>query len=140
MYEYKAKIKRIVDGDSMIVDIDLGFGITMANQSIRLYGVDAPETRTKNPLEKKCGILAKEYVKSFLKEGNTYIIKTHFDAKGKFGRILADFYIKTVFLSELLINNGYAVKYSGQSKEEVRAAHLANQQRLINEGKITIDG
>lgn len=140
MYEYEAKIIRVVDGDSIIVDIDLGFNVTLAKQSVRLYGVDTPETRTKNPLEKKCGLLVKEYVQSLLKVNQIYTMKTHLDKKGKFGRILADFRIHTVFLSELLITKGYAVKYTGQSKELVRAAHIANQQRLINEGLITIDG
>ena len=140
MYEYKAKIIRVVDGDSIIVDIDLGFNVMLYKQSVRLYGVDTPETRTKNPLEKKCGLLAKEYVQSLLKANQIYTIKTHLDKKGKFGRILADFRINIVFLSELLITKGYAVKYTGQSKELVRAAHIANQQRLINEGLITIDG
>jgi micrococcal nuclease len=140
MYEYQAKIIRVVDGDSIIVDIDLGFNVTLAKQSVRLYGVDTPETRTKNPLEKKCGLLVKEYVQSLLKANQIYTMKTHLDKKGKFGRILADFRINTVFLSELLITKGYAVKYTGQSKELVRAAHIANQQRLINEGLIIIDG
>ena len=140
MYEYKATIIRVIDGDSILVDIDLGFDMTLKRQSIRLYGVDTPETRTKNPIEKKCGLVAKEYVKSILKENQVYHMKTYYDKKGKFGRILADFYVNTVYLSELLITKGYAVKYDGQSKEEIRAAHLANQQRLINEGIITVNG
>ena len=140
MYEYKAKLIRVIDGDSMVVDIDLGFDIILRNQSVRLAGVDTPETRTKNIIEKKCGMLAKEYVKSILKPNQVYLIKTSLDKKGKFGRILADFRINTVFLSELLIDKGYAAKYDGQSKEAIRAIHLANQQRLINEGKIIVDG
>ena len=140
MYEYQSKIVRVVDGDTIIVDIDLGFDVILKNQSLRLAGVDTPETRTKDILEKKCGILAKEYVQSLLKKGDIHIIKTTLDKKGKFGRILADFRIGTVFLSELLIGKGYAAKYDGQSKEAIRAIHLANQQRLINEGKIIVDG
>ena len=55
MYEYNCKIRRVVDGDTVDVDIDLGFGIVYANQRIRLYGIDTPESRTRDPYEKFLG-------------------------------------------------------------------------------------
>ena len=66
----KQLLSASIDGDPIVVDIDLGFDMTLKQQSIRLYGVDTPETRTKNQIEKKCGLVAKEYVKSIAKENH----------------------------------------------------------------------
>ena len=89
MYEYRCKIRRVVDGDTVDVDIDLGFGIVYANQRVRLYGIDAPESRTRDLVEKKFGLLAKEYLEREL--GETCVIRTQID-KGKYGRILGEFF------------------------------------------------
>jgi len=90
MYEYNAKVIKWVDGDTVDVDIDLGFGIIYANQRIRLHGINAPETRTRDLAEKEKGLIAKEYVNRMAPVGSEIILKTHLDKKGKFGRILGE--------------------------------------------------
>ena len=72
MYEYNSKILRVVDGDTIDVDIDLGFGITMVNQRIRLQGVDTPESRTRDLEEKKFGLLAKKIVQGYCPEKSNW--------------------------------------------------------------------
>jgi micrococcal nuclease len=145
MYTYKCVIKKIIDGDTVDVDIDLGFDVWLRNQRLRIYNIDTPESRTSDPVEKIFGLAAKSRVESLLLIGEQYIITTHIsgtktDLKEKFGRILADFKLpenqKT--LSEILISEGFAVKYNGESKEDLRQLHEKNRTRLINEGKVKI--
>ena len=83
MYEYRANIRRVVDGDTVDVDIDLGFGVWLKKQRVRLYGIDTPESRTRDLDEKKFGLMAKEYLIDQLKDGA--ILKTRLDGKGKYG-------------------------------------------------------
>ena len=87
MFQYNCKILRVVDGDTVDVDIDLGFGIWMHKERIRMFGIDTPESRTRDDVEKIYGNAAKEYVKSFLPIGSTQILETQKDKTGKFGRI-----------------------------------------------------
>ena len=77
MYEYRCKILRVVDGDTVDVDIDLGFGIIMSNERVRIHGIDAPESRTRDLVEKKFGLAAKERVLELLPEGSYQTIKTY---------------------------------------------------------------
>ena len=91
MFEYKCKLVKVVDGDTVDVDIDLGFGVWLQNQRIRLYGIDTPESRTSDAEEKKYGLAAKERMQEWLDGGNLKIV-THKDAKGKYGRILGELY------------------------------------------------
>jgi len=135
---YNAIIDRVVDGDTVDVDIDLGFGIWMKKQRIRLLGVDTPECRTRDDLEKQFGLLAKSIVEAFCPVGEKILIETKLDEKGKFGRILGNLWVadNAVNLNEFLITERYAVAYSGQSKDEVIAAHLANYVYLTENGKI----
>ena len=93
MYEYNCKIDRVVDGDTVDVDIDLGFDVWMLKQRIRLYGVDTPESRTRDKVEKVFGNLAKEFVEKRLPVGSKQVLRTKLDGKGKFGRILGEFVI-----------------------------------------------
>ena len=87
MYEYKCKILRIVDGDTVDIDIDLGFGIWMHRERVRMYGIDTPESRTRDLEEKKFGMMAKDFVKSMMPIGSIQTLRTSkYDAKGKFGR------------------------------------------------------
>jgi micrococcal nuclease len=147
MYEYKAKINRVVDGDTVDVDIDLGFGVWLNDERVRIMGIDTPESRTRDSVEKKFGLAAKARLKSLL--GKTAVLKTRVakdgeDMKGKFGRILGDFEVyyaaedRYCLAGEILIKEGYAVLYEGQSKEDVAHQHIANRERLISEGKVTI--
>ena len=80
MYEYKCTILRVVDGDTVDVDIDLGFGVWMRKQRIRLYGIDTPESRTRDLEEKKYGLLAKRFVEGFLAKGSTAVLVTEKDS------------------------------------------------------------
>ena len=131
MYEYKAIIKRVVDGDTVDVDIDLGFGVIFANQRIRLYGIDTPESRTSDPDEKIYGLLAKDFLTKWTNAGDL-ILKTYKDdARGKFGRILGElWYGKEHNINQLLVDNHHAVRYHGQSKEEIWEEHIANRKKL----------
>ena len=150
MYEYNAKILRIVDGDTIDVDIDLGFGVWIHKERVRLEGIDTPESRTKDLEEKKFGLLSKEYVRGLLPVGSIVkLVCKSYDSKGKFGRILGDIELKETrmigreivehsSLVKTMIDNGYGVEYSGQSKELIQEAHLKNRERLIKEG--VIDG
>ena len=129
MYEYNCKIVRIIDGDTVDVDIDLGFAVWLNKQRIRLFGVDTPESRTRDAEEKKFGILAKNFVKGRLPVGSMQILRTRLDdSRGKFGRILGEFVLEETTLNQLLIVTNNGVPYFGQSKEEIEKAHLENRR------------
>lgn len=141
MYEYKVNITRVVDGDTVDVDIDLGFGMWIKDERVRMMGIDTPESRTRDKVEKKFGLASKEKLKSIL--GKKAVLKTQVnkkgeDMKGKFGRILGDFVVGDKMATEILIEEGYAVAYFGGSKEEVQAKHMENRERLIKEGVVTL--
>ncbi len=131
MYEYNCKIRRIVDGDSIIVDIDLGFGLWIHGESIRLFGVDCPECRSRDPEEKQAGLAAKKFVSRRLQHGGTYTLSTK--GKGKFGRYLGVISDEAGSVNDALIENHLAVMYYGQNKDEVTAAHLENRSRYKRE-------
>ena len=145
MHEYKCKILRIVDGDTVDVDIDLGFGIWLHKERVRMMGIDTPESRTSDKEEKVYGMLSKNYVKSMLPIGSMQKLRTHKDKTGKFGRILGDFVIydsKTDserILGDIMIDESLAVRYNGEAKEEMGPAHLLNRTTLLDEGKVTPD-
>ena len=89
MYEYKCNLVKVVDGDTIDVDIDLGFGVWMKNQRIRMYGIDTPESRTSDDVEKVYGNAAKDFLINWTKSGDL-TLKTFKDGKGKYGRILGE--------------------------------------------------
>ena len=141
MYEYKVNIIKIVDGDTVDVDIDLGFGMWIKDERVRMMGIDTPESRTRDKVEKKFGLASKERLKRMLgKKGilKTQVNKKGEDMKGKFGRILGDFVVDDKMATEILVEEGYAVAYFGGSKDEVQAKHLENRERLIAEGVVTL--
>ena len=145
MYEYKCKILRVVDGDTVDIDIDLGFGMWMHKERVRMMGIDTPESRTSDKVEKQFGLASKNRLQELLPVGSSQVLKTEIDrsgedAKGKFGRILGDFLIEEKRATEILIEEGHAVPYHGQSKDDVHAQHMANRERLLNEGKVTLEG
>ena len=130
MYEYNCKIDRVVDGDTVDVDIDLGFDVWMLKQRIRLYVVDTPESITRDAEEKVFGNLAKNFVQVRLPVGSNQVLRTKLDGKGKFGRILGEFVIGETTLNSLLIESNNAVKYHGQSKDDIEKEHLENRKKL----------
>ena len=145
MYEYKVNILKVVDGDTVDVDIDLGFGVWLRNERVRIVGIDCPESRTSDRIEKVFGEAAKQRLTSLLSSEATLISqisKMGENMKGKFGRILGDFKtINNQIVTEVLMSEGHAVAYNGGDKEAVQAHHLANRQKLIDEGKVpTPDG
>ena len=145
MYEYKCKIRKVVDGDTVDIDIDLGFGVWLNDERVRIIGIDTPESRTSDKVEKIFGLAAKERVKHLLGDGATLISKVKGDGneemRGKFGRILGDFRTpQGDLLTSKLMKEGHAVAYSGGNKEVIQTKHLENRQRLVNEGKIDVEG
>jgi micrococcal nuclease len=138
MYEYKAEIIRVIDGDTIEVDIDLGFCFWARKQTIRLFGVDAPEIRSRDKEEVKYGKMSKAFVEKFCRNCNDkVIIQTEIEdvisGKEKFGRILG--IIKDPesgrILNTILIEEHLAVRYDGKGKEGIKAAHLENRKRLL---------
>ena len=141
MYEYKCKILRVVDGDTVDVDIDLGFGVWLKKERVRMMGRDTPESRTRDKVEKKFGLAAKAFVKSKMPIGSMQVLKTEIDKsgedkKGKFGRILGDFLIDEDRLTDIMVSEGHAVAYFGGSKDEIQMKHMANREKLLREGKV----
>mgnify|MGYP006188032467 CR=1 FL=1 len=115
MYAYRAKVERVVDGDTMDLSIDLGFDIHYASR-IRLLGIDTPESRTRDLEEKKRGLAAKDRVLELCPVGATVTLKTTKDGKGKFGRILGEIIVGDVSLNKTLVLEGHAVEYFGGKK------------------------
>ena len=143
MYEYKCKILRVVDGDTVDIDIDLGFGMWMHKERVRMMGIDTPESRTRDLTEKAFGLASKERLKELLPVGSMSVLKTEIersgeDKKGKFGRILGDFFIDDKRATDILIEEGHAVAYFGGSKEEIQMKHMANREKLLREGKVKL--
>jgi len=127
MYQYKAELIRVIDGDTVDAMIDCGFS-TFKKERIRLYGINTPETRTRDLKEKEKGLAAKARLIELLKEGdNKFIVETSIDKKGKYGRLLGKlFRIKksehqalassTKSYNEILLEEGHAKEYFGGKK------------------------
>jgi micrococcal nuclease len=119
MYEYHVKkVTNVVDGDTIDVEIDLGFDISFSSR-VRLAGIDTPESRTTDKAEKVLGLEAKEYVKSKIKDAKEVIIKTEkMDSSEKYGRILGWVFLdgSKVSINEQMIADGYAWGYLGDTK------------------------
>ena len=145
MYEYRTKLLRVVDGDTVDVDIELGFGVVLSDERVRIMGIDTPESRTSDKVEKLFGLAAKKRLKELL--GKQPVLKTQIakdgeDMKGKFGRVLGDFSVYDAKTdswrpaTEVMIDEGHCVPYFGGSKEETQAAHMKNRERLLAEGVV----
>ena len=145
MYEYKCKVLRVVDGDTVDVDIDLGFGIVLSDERVRIMGIDTPESRTSDKVEKLFGKAASKRLKELL--GKRPVLKTQVarngeDMKGKFGRILGDFdvYCPTTDgwrpVTSVMSEEGHCVPYYGGSKEDTQAQHMLNRIKLLENGYV----
>jgi micrococcal nuclease len=132
MYEYRCTVVKIIDGDTVDVDIDLGFGVWMKKQRIRMFGIDTPESRTRDLEEKKYGLAAKDFMTKMLDDDGGITLKTYKDAEGKFGRILGELWRTTNYadksINQYLIDKHHAVEYFGQSKELIEEQHLKNRE------------
>ena len=134
-YRYNVTVTRVVDGDTVDVDIDLGFGMVYKKQRVRMMGIDTPESRTRDLEEKFYGLASKAHLKKILK-GQKVQLQSH--DKGKFGRILGELFIgdSSFSVNQQMIKDCHAVPYFGQSKEDTEKGHLWNREALITEGLI----
>jgi micrococcal nuclease len=132
MYEYRVKkVLKIVDGDTIDVDIDLGFSVSFT-QRVRLAGIDTPESRTKDLKEKALGLEVKEHLNKQLKDALTVTIKTEKpDSSEKYGRILGWLYINDdeKSLNEQMIEQGYAWTYDGGTKQKDFDALISKRKK-----------
>ena len=113
-YFYSATLRRVVDGDTVDVDLDLGFNVSLTNQRIRFYGVNAPESRTRNLLEKTAGQAAKARLEDLLKDADLYV---HSFGKGKYGRILGVLYDGRKNIFNTMLKVGPLREYDGGKRE-----------------------
>lgn len=111
LYHYEFEVTRVVDGDTIEGFINLGFKHTWW-RSVRLFGINAPETRTKDLVEKDKGLRAKKWLTEQIKNGKKVILKTEKDYSGKYGRLLGTLYIDGVDINYAMILGGHAVKYT----------------------------
>ena len=137
MYEYSCKITRVVDGDTVDCILDLGFSI-LHKCRVRLYGIDTPESRTRNKDEKIRGKLASAFLKDAIKKGKKVTLRSKLkDSKGKYGRVLGEIVVDEININQSMIINHMAVRYFGQSKDDIEAEHLQNRKKLIEIGVFT---
>ena len=129
--KYNIKINRVIDGDSLDVDIFLGFGIVFTNRRVRLLGVDTPEVRTSDSEEKKYGLLAKSFVESWCQDKLIVLVVNDKDEQDKFGRILGDFHdTEGNSLVQNIIDNYHGVAYTGQNKNTILSQHIENRLKV----------
>ena len=146
---YDVRLVKVVDGDTVDVDIDLGFGIWLHDERVRIMGIDTPESRTRDKIEDLFGEAAKARVEELFKSEHVKLIteedRKGEDMKGKFGRILGDFDIEYKNkdnsyairrLTSIMIEEGHAVAYFGGSKKEIEMKHMANREKLLREGVV----
>ena len=141
-FEYHAKVNKVIDGDTINVDLDLGFNVILSNQSVRLLGIDTPESRTSDKSEKVFGTLSKNKVKEFIDkcEGQIILQTVLSDSEEKFGRLLGKIINPkdNTALNEWLIWNNYAVAYNGENKDKVAEFHLFNRKCLIDKKEVSM--
>ena len=134
MYEYSCEVTRVVDGDTCDCIIDCGFNF-LHKCRVRLYGIDTPESRTRNKDEKVRGKMAAAFLKDAIENGEKVVIQTKLkDSRGKFGRVLGEIIIDGININQSMVDNYLAVAYFGQSKEDIEKEHMENRQLLIDKG------
>jgi micrococcal nuclease len=137
MYEYRVrKVHKVVDGDTIDVDIDLGFNVSFY-QRVRLAGIDTPESRTRDLAEKELGLEVKKKLTALLANAGTVVIRTEKpDSTEKYGRILGWLFIdgKEQSVNHALVAAGYAWDYMGDTK--VKDFDLLKKRRAENKNSI----
>ena len=134
MFEYYVKkVSKVVDGDTIDVDIDLGFDISFSSR-VRLAGIDTPESRTSDKMEKTLGLESKEYLKKAIDASKVVVIKTEkMDSSEKYGRILGWVFLdgSEVSINQKMIDDGYAWGYMGETKVKDFVALAENRKSKI---------
>ena len=129
---FEAVIREVLDGDTVDVDIDLGFDIWLRDQRVRLNGIDTPESRTRDLEEKKFGLLAEARLRQLLPTGSKKVLHSY--GRGKFGRILGDFMVsddKSVV--DALIEEYHGLPYTGGNRADMKAQHIANRPKVLSQ-------
>tara|TARA_B110000977_G_scaffold154786_1_gene196798 strand:+ start:848 stop:1336 length:489 start_codon:yes stop_codon:yes gene_type:complete len=146
--EFHVTVTKVVDGDTIDVDIDLGFSTVLKKQRVRLMGIDTPESRTRDLVEKIFGKSAKANLKKLLSEGDVTLVSHD---KGKFGRILGELFVTKhdneghprfetetrVSVNQQMIDQHHAVLYTGENKDTTEARHLEHRKLLLENGTVT---
>ena len=136
MYEYKCEVTRVVDGDTIDVILDLGFNV-LHKARVRLFGIDTPESRTRDKDEKVRGKMAAKFLQNAI-DSRDVVIRTELkDSRGKFGRVLGTVVVNEVDINQAMCNAYLAVSYYGQHKDDVEAEHMENREKLIELGQFT---
>jgi len=139
MYQYKVSVVKVVDGDTIDVDIDLGFGMSYKKQRVRMMGIDTPESRTRDKVEKLFGKASKKHLKKLLESAESISLISH--DKGKFGRILGEIYIHNddaeLNVNQKMIDDCHAVPYTGENKDLVEQQHMDNRKVVMETGYVT---
>ena len=146
-FRYKvSSLEKVIDGDTIDVCIDLGFDVC-TKQRVRLLGIDTPESRTSDKVEKVFGLISKQKLKEWClkavaSEKDDVEIELRCpeaDSRGKFGRVLAEVWVSEdgvwTNVNKSLCDRGYAVPYVGQNKADVEKLHIVNRKRLIEQVK-----
>ena len=134
-YIYKAKISRVVDGDTCDVELDLGFSVLYKGR-VRLTGIDTPESRTRDLIEKKFGLASKEFFKDWVAKNPNILVES--TEKGKFGRILGKIWNHdmTQNYNDFAIESHHAVVYNGENKALTEQQHKENREWLTAQGLV----
>ena len=146
--EFHVTITKVVDGDTVDVDIDLGFSTILKKQRVRLMGIDTPESRTRDLVEKIYGKAAKAHLKKLLSVGDVTLVSHD---KGKFGRILGELFVSQldneghpvyetetrVSVNQQMIDDHHAVEYTGENKDTTEARHLEHRKLLLENETVT---
>ena len=136
MYEYNCTVDRVVDGDTIDVVLDLGFSVLYKSR-VRLFGIDTPESRTRNKDEKARGKMASKYLEDAVNSGDVVIRTELKDSRGKFGRVLGTVVVDGVDINQAMCKAHLAVPYFGQSKDDIEASHMKNRKKLIKLKRFT---
>ena len=147
-FKYRvSSLERVIDGDTIDVNIDLGFDVC-TKQRVRLLGIDTPESRTRDIEEKKFGLISKKKLKEWClkavaSEKDDIEIQLRCpeaDSRGKFGRVLAEVWINEdgvwTNVNKWLCDEGYAVPYGAENKALVQDLHMENRKKLIERGEV----
>ena len=135
MYEYNCQVTRVVDGDTIDCILDLGFSI-LHKCRVRLFGIDTPESRTRDKDEKIRGKLAAKFLEDAINLGKNVVLRSKLkDSKGKYGRVLGEVVVDGININDVMVKKYLAVAYTGQNKGDIIIEHFKNKQKLIELGK-----